>query len=139
MRGVKDLFFVWLRRQHPELLRTYADLYAHGPRTPRPYRDLVPARANRRCSATGLPIPDATSSDKFTLVGRRSSVTEPTAPTLFWAAGTSHRPSARTRTCAGCKAPHRVQGVAADGNTVAAWGATTTACCSAVIAEQQAA
>jgi hypothetical protein len=34
MRGVKGLFFAWLRRQHPELLSTYADLYAHGLRTP---------------------------------------------------------------------------------------------------------
>jgi hypothetical protein len=87
----------------------------------------------------GLPIPGDTTSGKFALLGRRSSVTEPTAPTLLWATGASHRPSARTRTCAACNAPHRVQAVAVDGNTAAAWDATTTACCSAVIAEQQAA
>ncbi|SIM58915.1 hypothetical protein SAMN04489832_0834 [Micromonospora cremea] len=30
-----------------------------------------------------LPIPDDTASDKFALLGRRSTVTEPTAPSLF--------------------------------------------------------
>jgi DNA repair photolyase len=83
MRGVKDLFFAWLRRQHPELLSTYADLYAHGSRTPRHYRDLVRARVNQALQRHRLPIPDDTTSDEFALLGRRSTVTEPTAPTLF--------------------------------------------------------
>lgn len=34
MSSAKDLFFAWLRRQHPELLSTYTDLHAHGSRTP---------------------------------------------------------------------------------------------------------
>ncbi|MBM0240576.1 radical SAM protein, partial [Micromonospora sp. ATA32] len=58
MRGVKDLFFAWLRRQHPELLSTYAGLYAHGSRTPRHYRNLVRARANQALQRHGLPIPE---------------------------------------------------------------------------------
>jgi hypothetical protein len=70
-------------RQHPELLSTYADLYAHGSRTPRHYRDLVRARVNQALQRHGLPIPDDTTSDKFALLGRGSTVTEPTAPTLF--------------------------------------------------------
>ncbi|MGC1211568.1 MAG: hypothetical protein WA890_09945 [Micromonospora sp.] len=82
-RGVKDLFFAWLRRQHPELLSTYADLYAHGWRTPRHYRDLVWALVDQALQRHGLPIPDDTTSDNFALLGRRFSVIEPTAPTLF--------------------------------------------------------
>jgi DNA repair photolyase len=83
MRGVKDLFFTWMSREHPGLLPTYADLYAHGSRTPRSYRDLVQARVNRALRKHGLPIPDPSTSDKFALLGKRPAAPRPTDQTLF--------------------------------------------------------
>jgi DNA repair photolyase len=85
MRGVKELFFTWLRREHPELVATYADLYANGSRTPRAYRDLVQARVNQSLRKYGLPTPDTATEDKFALLGKRSPAPKPPAaePTLF--------------------------------------------------------
>ncbi|MBU2667826.1 Rv2578c family radical SAM protein [Actinoplanes bogorensis] len=83
MRGVKELFLTWLRRQHPELLSPYGDLYAHGSETPRPYRDLVRARVNQALRNHGLPVPDASTEDKFALLGKRAPTVSPPAPTLF--------------------------------------------------------
>jgi DNA repair photolyase len=83
MRGVKDLFFAWLGREHPELLAAYADLYAHGSRTPRSYRELIQARVNRALRKHGLPIPGTSASDKFALLGKRSAAAGPTEQTLF--------------------------------------------------------
>ncbi|WP_436535892.1 Rv2578c family radical SAM protein [Actinoplanes sp. HUAS TT8] len=83
MRGVKELFFTWLRRAHPELVDTYAELYSQGSRTPRAYRDLVRARANQALRRHGLPVPDTSTEDKFALLGKRAPATRPEAPTLF--------------------------------------------------------
>jgi DNA repair photolyase len=82
MAGVKELFFDWLRQVRPDLLSPYADLYAHGSRTPRAYRGLVRARVNQSLRRHGLPIPDHDTSDKFALLGKRRPA-EPTEPTLF--------------------------------------------------------
>ena len=84
MRGVKELFFAWLGREHPELVGTYAELYAEGSRTPRGYRDVVRARVNQALRRHGLPIPDHGTSDKFAMLGKRAPATPPPqAPTLF--------------------------------------------------------
>jgi DNA repair photolyase len=83
MRGVKDLFLRWLRREHPELLNTYAGLYSHGSEAPGAYRDLVKARVNRALTKYSLPVPDANTEDKFALLGKRTSPAAPAAPTLF--------------------------------------------------------
>ncbi|XVV14928.1 SPL family radical SAM protein [Actinoplanes sp. CA-131856] len=81
--GVKELFFFWLRREHPGLLDRYGELYAQGAETPRHYRDLVRARVHRSLRRHGLPVPDAATSDRFALRGRRSPTIRPTEPTLF--------------------------------------------------------
>ena len=84
MRGVKDLFFTWLRQEHPELQTKYADLYADGSRTPRSYRDLVRTRVNHSLRRHGLPIPDTGTSDRFALFGKRTTTpAESGPPTLF--------------------------------------------------------
>lgn len=72
MRGVKELFLTWLRHEHPELLDTYADLYAHGSEAPRAYRDPVRARVDRALRKHGLPVPDAGTEDRFALLGKRA-------------------------------------------------------------------
>ncbi|WP_203828299.1 radical SAM protein [Actinoplanes palleronii] len=85
MRGVKELFFTWLRHTHQDLIPAYADLYSSGSRTPRPYQDLIRARVNRALRNHGLPLPDFTASDRFALLGKRSipAPPTPTTPTLF--------------------------------------------------------
>ncbi|MFG2059308.1 hypothetical protein ACGFI9_35385 [Micromonospora sp. NPDC048930] len=54
-----------------------------GSRTARHYRDLVLVRVDQALQRHGLPIPDDRTSDKFSLLGRRSAVTDTTAPPLF--------------------------------------------------------
>ncbi|WP_436535998.1 radical SAM protein [Actinoplanes sp. HUAS TT8] len=83
MSGVKELFFGWLRQAHPELVPTYADLYAHGSEVPRPYRDVVRARVNQALRRHGLPIPGTGTEDKFALLGNRSAPPPPLEQTLF--------------------------------------------------------
>ncbi|MET0954729.1 MAG: radical SAM protein [Cryobacterium sp.] len=83
MRGVKDLFFAWLGREHPELLTTYTDLYATGSRVPQSYRELVRSRVNRALRRHGLPVPSRTASDKFALRGKRTPSPAVGQPTLF--------------------------------------------------------
>jgi DNA repair photolyase len=85
MTGVKELYFTWLRRAHPELVGPYSELFAHGSRSPQPYRDTVRDRVHRALRRHGLPIPDDSTSDKFALHGKRGrpTPTEPAEPTLF--------------------------------------------------------
>ncbi|MER7282114.1 radical SAM protein [Dactylosporangium sp. NPDC000244] len=83
IRGVKELFFTWLRRWYPEQVPAYAELYDSGSRLPRAYRDAVRARVDRALRRHGLPIPDDTTEDKFALLGKRRPEPGPSQPTLF--------------------------------------------------------
>jgi hypothetical protein len=83
MTGVKELFFDWLGREHPELRPIYADLYARGSRVPGPYLTTVRARVNQALRRHHLPVPDTDTSDKFALLGKRAPAAESTEPTLF--------------------------------------------------------
>jgi DNA repair photolyase len=80
--GVKDVFFGWLREEHPELAGDYGALYSKGSETPRRYRDRLSDRIRPVIAAYGLPDPDETIEDKFALHGRRTTG-EPSQPTLF--------------------------------------------------------
>ncbi len=85
MNGVKELYFSWLRREHPGLVPAYGELFAHGSRSPQPYRDTVMDRVHRALRRHGLPVPDESTTDKFALHGKRiqprTAVTE--EQTLF--------------------------------------------------------
>jgi DNA repair photolyase len=73
-RGVKDLFFTWLRGEHPDLLNVYTGLYAAGSQAPRSYRDLVRVRIHRALRGTACRRPAApppTGSPCWADVGRR--------------------------------------------------------------------
>lgn len=83
MRGVKELFFAWLRAEHPHLVDSYTELYAHGSRAPQTYRNLVRARVHQALRNHGLPVPGVATEDKFALLGKRSTTAPPAAPTLF--------------------------------------------------------
>ncbi|WP_410641557.1 radical SAM protein [Amycolatopsis sp. lyj-346] len=82
--GVKDVFFAWLRRAHPELVADYTTLYSSGSETLRPYRHEIGARLRPLIAKYGFPDPDETIEDKFALNGRRGlPPEEPAQPTLF--------------------------------------------------------
>jgi DNA repair photolyase len=80
--GVKDVFFGWLRAEHPRLVRDYEALYSTGSETPQRYRDWLSDQIRPVIAGYGLPDPDETIEDKFALHGRRTT-NEPSQPTLF--------------------------------------------------------
>jgi DNA repair photolyase len=83
--GVKDLYFAWLRREHPDLVPRYSEMFAHGSRSPQPYRDAVLDRVHQALRRHRLPVPDESTSDKFALHGKRGRTRppEPGTETLF--------------------------------------------------------
>ena len=83
--GVKDLYFAWLRREHPDLVPIYSEMFARGSRSPEPYREMVIDRVHRALRKHGLPIPDESTSDKFALHGKRGRPkrSAPPGATLF--------------------------------------------------------
>jgi DNA repair photolyase len=81
--GVKPLFLSWLRRERPELLDRYRDLYASGSTAPAAYREAVRGRVHSALSRHGLPLPTARTRDRFALDGHRGRAQPPAAPTLF--------------------------------------------------------
>ncbi|SFW91091.1 radical SAM protein [Amycolatopsis australiensis] len=82
--GVKDVFFTWLRRAHPELVGDYTTLYSSGSETLRPYRHELSDRIRAIIAHHGFPEPDESIEDRFALNGRRTApAPEPPQPTLF--------------------------------------------------------
>jgi DNA repair photolyase len=61
--GVKDVFFGWLRAEHPRLVRDYEALYSTGSETPQRYRDWSGDRIRPVIAGYGLPDPDETIRD----------------------------------------------------------------------------
>jgi len=82
MAGVKEFFFDWLQQERPELVPAYTRLYANGSRIPEEYRNEIDARMRAALTGHGLPIPDASTTDKFALHGKRKSAPA-LEPTLF--------------------------------------------------------
>jgi DNA repair photolyase len=81
--GVKEVFSGWLRRSYPGLVREYEELYSHGSRTPRRYRDWLSEQIRPMIAKHGLPDPDETIEDKFALNGRSEVKTPSAQQTLF--------------------------------------------------------
>ncbi|NII50097.1 Rv2578c family radical SAM protein [Frigoribacterium endophyticum] len=52
--GVKEWFFAWLEREHPELLPKYRELYAHGTYAPTGYRRWLAGRMRPLLAQHGL-------------------------------------------------------------------------------------
>ena len=52
--GVKEWYFAWLEREHPELVTRYRDMYAHGTYAPTGYRRWLAARLRPLLRAHGL-------------------------------------------------------------------------------------
>jgi DNA repair photolyase len=80
---VKDVYFDWLRREHPELVHEYGELYSHGSQTPRSYRDWLSNEIRPVIARHGLPGPDETIEDKFALNGRSEVASPPSQQRLF--------------------------------------------------------
>jgi DNA repair photolyase len=81
--GVKPLFLAWLRREHPELLPSYAELYASGSNAPEAYREALRVRVHAALSRHGVPVPTTHTRDRFALDGHRGRPRPPAEPTLF--------------------------------------------------------
>jgi DNA repair photolyase len=80
--GVKQLFFAWLQREHPELLERYTALYRDGSHLPPEHQRRITADVTAALVRHGLPVPTAQTEDKFALHGRRDAGPA-TEPTLF--------------------------------------------------------
>jgi DNA repair photolyase len=80
--GVRDVFFHWLRREQPGLLRDYANLYSEGSETPLECKSWLSGQIRAVIARYSLPDPDDSIEDKFALNGRRP-VHEPTQAALF--------------------------------------------------------
>ncbi|GAA0958218.1 Rv2578c family radical SAM protein [Frigoribacterium faeni] len=52
--GVKEWFFAWLEREHPEVVSRYSDLYARGTYAPTGYRKWLAARMRPLLAEYGL-------------------------------------------------------------------------------------
>ncbi|WP_066043435.1 Rv2578c family radical SAM protein [Herbiconiux solani] len=52
--GVRQWFFAWLEREHPELVSPYARIYAKGAYAPKEYREWLAARAKPLMRKHGL-------------------------------------------------------------------------------------
>ncbi|MGH3416037.1 MAG: radical SAM protein, partial [Actinocrinis sp.] len=71
--GVKDVYFDWLRREYPDLVPSYAQLYSSGSQAPLHYREEIGRRARAAFAKYGLPDPDEGTDDLFALNGRRGA------------------------------------------------------------------
>jgi DNA repair photolyase len=86
--GVREWWFAWLGREHPELVDQYRSLYAGGPHAPAGYREWLGRRvadARSRHGLTARPLDSATGTVRSRALDSHSArATAPSVtPTLF--------------------------------------------------------
>jgi DNA repair photolyase len=86
--GVREWWFAWLEREHPELVDRYRTLYAGGTYAPVDYRRWLARRvadARRRHGLSDRPLDSATGTvrSRALVRGAAPSLALSTAPTLF--------------------------------------------------------
>ena len=92
--GVREWFFAWLEREHPDRVERYRVLYADGPYPPKAYREWLRHRVEEACrrhgleqprldSATGTVRSAARAGSRHGAVARPARAVSPQHSTLF--------------------------------------------------------
>lgn len=94
--GVKPWFMMWLQREHPELMSTYASLYAKGSYAPKEYRQWLAKRMTSLIRQHGLERgreDPATGGVRSAALGRMRDESGERVPVAFTAHGSPDQPT----------------------------------------------
>ena len=101
--GVRQWWFAWLQRQHPDLVARYARLYAAGPYAPPAYRRWLADRIEPLIARHGL-VAGAVDSATGTVRSRSAGIVravaqspQPTRGPTFWCSRARARSAAPPR------------------------------------------